>query len=706
MTFTVEFLDGAVRRWEATDDGAVATVDREYTPALYVAAPAAQLDALELRLRRDPKVVGTTVEERYTSLHAAKRDERTPVLRVAVERVDEVAAVAREVRTLYERDVHPPGTFRLFDVDLEPGFRYCLDTGADPRPARPLSTLRLDLDERSLYTGDLAALRVGGERVRGATDAERLRALGRRLDAADPDVLVVSHGDLVPLLAERAADRDLEFALGRRPGWTTLAGRSTYHSYGTVVHSPARYDVPGRVVVDRSNSFLYGKTGLAGLLELVGHAGKPLQEIGWASIGTVLTAIESRAARERDVLVPWNKWEPESFKSVRALHAADRGGFTFSPDVGVHENVAEVDFSSLYPNVICRHNVSPETVDCACHADRADVPGIGYAVCDERGFLPAVLQPLVSAREELNADLQATDDPEVAATLDARADALKWVLVACFGYQGYRNAKFGRIECHEAINAYAREVLLTAKETFEAAGWRVVHGIVDSLWLAPRAADPEPVAAVCERVSEAVAIPLEFERRYDWLALVPRRSAPGGALTRYFGCADGAFKVRGIECRQRGTTAFVAAAQRAMLDALADDRRPAAACKVARERLAALRAGDVDPADLVVRRRPRKALDGYDRRTLTAAVLARAELFDHPTFPGRDVRFVVADDRAARQVERVRVAFESPDRYDADWYADRLIRATESVVSPFGWDEARVRAFLDGSRNARLSRFG
>ena len=30
---------------------------------------------------------------------------------------------------------------------------------------------------------------------------------------------------------------------------------------------------------------------------------------------------------------------------------------------------------------------------------------------------------------------------------DKRQNVLKWLLVTCFGYTGYRNARFGRIEC-------------------------------------------------------------------------------------------------------------------------------------------------------------------------------------------------------------------------------------------------------------------
>jgi len=71
---------------------------------------------------------------------------------------------------------------------------------------------------------------------------------------------------------------------------------------------------------------------------------------------------------------------------MNQLHEADRGGFTFAPDVGIHERVHELDFSSLYPNIIYQYNVSPETIRCACHKGREDVPGLDYAICDEHGL--------------------------------------------------------------------------------------------------------------------------------------------------------------------------------------------------------------------------------------------------------------------------------------------------------------------------------
>jgi DNA polymerase elongation subunit (family B) len=73
--------------------------------------------------------------------------------------------------------------------------------------------------------------------------------------------------------------------------------------------------------------------------------------------------------------------------------------------------------------------------------------------------------------------------PAEAVQYKERQTTLKWMLVTCFGYLGYKNARFGRIEAHEAVTAHGRDKLLTAKEISEAAGFTVLHGLTDCLWL-------------------------------------------------------------------------------------------------------------------------------------------------------------------------------------------------------------------------------
>ncbi|GCF13223.1 DNA polymerase I [Haloarcula mannanilytica] len=661
------------------------------------------LDALRDRLRSDPKVTSTRYEEWFTSLSS---ETKSTVLRVGLERATEVRTLAHEIRRLYEIEQFHPGAFRLFNVDLAPQFRYCVETGTSPVPERDLRVLDLAIPETALRDQDVTALTVDGDRLGDSPEAV-LTALDRRVQTADPDVLRCSTARIIPFCHEQANELGIDdFRLGRADGYEKLAGSSTYESYGQVGHSPARFRVPGRAVVDESNSFLLDESGIPGLLDLVERSWRPLQETAWGSIGTILTAIQVRTALERDVLIPWNKWEPEQFKTVATLHEADRGGFTFAPDVGMHEDVVQIDFGSLYPNIMCEYNISPETVCCDCH-DSDDVPGIGYSICDRDGFIPNVLRPIIDDRASIKREIAATSDPDRRQNLQARSNALKWILVSCFGYQGYRNAKFGRIECHEAINAFAREILLDAKETLEAGGWRVVHGIVDSLWVQPVDGESQtPIPELCDRISERESIPLELEDRYDWICFVPLRDSDAGALTKYFGRVAGSDELvtKGIEAVQRSTPTFIEALQRDLIWTLDRERSPEAVCERLYHGIQTLEAGDVDPQNLLIRKRVSKSVEEYDQRTQTVAALQRAKDQDLPRHPGQDVEYLVVDD-SRRSKERVRLAHEPLREFDTEVYRTLALRAGESVLRPLGWDRSDYRRYLNGITTLSLEGF-
>jgi len=297
-----------------------------------------------------------------------------------------VTPLARQARQL---SAYPVGDLACFNVDFSREFRYCLETGADPTPASELSTLRLSVPvtetSNDVYGGAVRCRRHRHRLVDGYPDRRPRGARNTRsgrlglLDERDrPDA--VRDGDgrrRRRLLAKSVAGRRLSAAcepvdvLELRPR-RSLAGavqRARPGDHRRVEHVLLRGDEPRRRPRPRV------------ALE------KAVQELAWASIGNVLTAIQICEANDRGVLVPWNSWRHEFYKPVGTLHDADRGGFIFAPEVGLHENVHELDFSSLYPNIICTRNVSPDVIRCDCHSDRDDVPGLGYSICDDRGYL-------------------------------------------------------------------------------------------------------------------------------------------------------------------------------------------------------------------------------------------------------------------------------------------------------------------------------
>ncbi len=715
MPFTIDFLDdGRVLEWEATDDSPVVTERDDYTPRFYVAARDSDADVdlsiVQSVYGQHPDVVATEIVSRRPSF----RRGMNPVLAVDVDHIDRVTTLARQARQL---SAYPIGDLACFNVDFTREFRYCLETDLDPTPAMELSSLRLSVPVAETNQDTYAEITVAGDIITGSPE-DVLTAVQAAIETHEPDILVCSTSEIIPTLYEMATAAGVdEFTLSRWPevDYQQLASRSTYSSYGQVGHSPARYNVPGRAIIDESNTFFYGETNLDGILDLVSRSKKPVQELAWASIGNVLTAIQICEAHDRGVLVPWNSWRHEFYKPMGTFHDADRGGFIFAPEVGLHENVHELDFSSLYPNIICTRNVSPDVIRCDCHSHRDDVPGLGYSICDDRGYLVDVLQPIIDARDEIKAAIRHerdrdNPDEDRLEELEGRSGALKWILVACFGYQGFSNAKFGRIECHEAINAFAREILLTAKEKLEAGGWRVVHGIVDSIWVTPDPdvgdEDREDLEALATEITEHVEIRLEHEAHYDWVAFVPQRESDAGALTKYFGkvADDDEFKLRGIEARQRSTPTFIEDVQRDCLERLDATRSSEAVVRRLEKAIERLHSGDVSIERLIERNRVSKPLEGYTQNTQNVAALKRARDQDLAVHPGQDIEYVVVDDKKTSR-ERVALAHEEIKSYDPSYYETELIRAVESVLSPLGWDRSEIRRELAETREVNLSSF-
>ncbi|WP_458208682.1 type B DNA-directed DNA polymerase [Haladaptatus sp. NG-SE-30] len=699
MVYKIDYVDGDVFRWSVTETGVECEVDESYTPTIYVSVHGdGDFSTARAALRDHSAVVRVAIVEERVSF----RHEPEQVLQVDVVDLKAVNSVARMVSKWGS-----PGEYRCYNVDFSREFRYCLEEEIDPLPTHELSKMRIAVPETELVSERVTELTIDDETVTGSGE-DVLATLSARVESVDPDALFLNTSDLIPVLFQQADRLDVEFQLGRRPGWQQLAGESTYESYGQVGHSPARYNLPGRVIIDGSNTFMWNQTNLDGCLYLVEQSGKPLQELAWSSIGNILTGIQIQEARERDVLVPWRSWRHEKFKTMRQLHDADRGGFTFAPDVGLHEDVHELDFSSLYPNIIVTRNVSPEKIRCECHAGREDVPGIGYSICDERGYLPDVLEPLIEDRDAIKAEIRATEDEEHRDELEGQSSAIKWILVSCFGYQGFSNAKFGRIECHEAINAYAREILLETKAVLEEHGWRIVHGIVDSVWVTPiEDEDQTSLSKLVSEISEQVEIRLEHEAHYDWIAFVPLRDSDAGALTKYFGKVAGEdeYKYRGIECRQRSTPSYIDDAQKALIRAVDACRDPEAVCEELRSWVDRLERGAVDPSELVITNRVSKKREDYTQSTRSVAALERAADLGLARAPGQSVSYVVVDD-SKQSRERVLLASEEVDEYDVGFYRELLVRAAASVLSPLGWRESDIEKELGQYTESSLTSFG
>ncbi len=533
--------------------------------------------------------------------------------------------------------------------------------------------------------------------------AEFLRELVRLLENADPDLLVTEYGDdwILPRLLALAERLRVPLPLGRVPrrdadGGVRRAGERSYLSYGRVVFRAAPHTLSGRWHVDARNSFLFGETGLPGLLELARLSGIPVQRLARTSPGTAISAMQVAAALRRGILVPYKKREPEEFKSGLDLVVTDKGGLTYLPRPGLHENVGELDFASMYPSLMERYNISPETVNCrCCGKDRngrpagTPVPEIGAHTCiRRRGLVPETIAPILAKRRLLKERQAASVLPEEREFFRKRQTALKWLLVVCFGFLGYRNARFGRIEAHEATTAWGREKLLSAKEVAENEGFLFLHGLTDAIWVKRAGASEEDYRELAVRITEKTGMPIALEGVYRWIMFLPSKRNPAVAVPNRFAGAfsTGEIKARGIAMRRSDTPPAVAVLQREILERMSCARDLSALRAllpelrgIADRAAAALREGRVSPEALAVARRLSKAPERYVANTAAAA--AARELCGRgvPLRPGSKIRYLLADGKG-----RAIGFLDGSETPDLDRYEEMLREAEEELLSLVG----------------------
>jgi DNA polymerase-2 len=482
-------------------------------------------------------------------------------------------------------------------------------------------------------------------------------------------------------------------------------GRS-FVTYSRMLYHPPDFPLYDRWHIDRAHSFVYQETGFAGLVELARLARLPVQRVARASIGTILTAMQLDLAVRRRILIPWRKGEPECWKTAERLLKVDKGGLVFQPRVGVFAGVAELDYAAMYPTIMVRHNVSAETLFCRC-CQNAVVPEAGYAICTRRrGLIPQLLAPLLARRAYYKAQLrQPTLDPALAQRYEACQSALKWIGVTCFGYLGYHNARFGRIESHEAVTAFGREKLLRAKEIAEARGYTLLHALTDAIWILHPDVSEEALAALCAEITRATGVTMELEGRYRWVAFLPskvREELP--VATRYFGVfADGTWKARGLAYRRHDVPVFIQRTQLAMLGVLAEAEDLAGvpaqlprAIEVLRDSWDALATGRIPQVHLLVTKTVSRAPEEYRVDTATALALRQLADVGLHLHPGERVRYLIRHAKAANKEERVRAypRLGADDGVDVRAYQALLLDAALELLTPFGYDAARLRRAL------------
>ncbi len=727
---------GEMTVWILAESGERIKLTDKFQPKIYVSGRIVDLS----RLTDNLSTIRSVVSWRYVKKYADYMEDKwSNVLEITTIDCRRIPHFARQLLRLGEYQ-----KFRLHNVDVPAAQTYLYDKEVFPLArvavtvqgeriaywlldsvesvdyiAPPLRTMKMHVkiatDNPFPNFNDAIesiVLECSGEKVVVAEgdEGEKILKMVGTIEDKDPDIVFTRGGDsfLFPYLAHRALVNGVlnRLVLGREnvPLRAKKEKGITFFSYGRVYFKAPMRRLYGRIHIDEENTFIYSACGLDGLIEVSRTCRVPLHRAARASIGTIMSSLQLYQAVRDDILIPWKKREPEAFKSAWELLVADRGGFIFEPRQGIHDHVAEVDFSSMYPTLMAKKNISAETVLCKCCSDsRLKVPELRYNVCEKReGIVPRTLEMILKKRATYKRLKNEVGNLEAQQVFNRRQNALKWILVTCFGYLGYKNARFGKVDAHIAVCAFAREALLRTVRIAEKRGFEIVHGIVDSLWLKKKGASPREYVELCRAVSKEIGVQLKVEGRYRWIVFLPSRMhAEVPVLNRYYGVFESSkIKVRGIEAVRRDTPPFIKSAQIAMIKVLAGASNSEAFMKkisgsieVLRDYVEKLKRQDVDVRDLIVSKQLSMHPDRYTHDVFQAIAAKQLMKEGIEISGGQIVRYLITDSDNKRPIKRVKVAelVNVDTRFDVEKYVDMLIMAGANILSPFGYSEEQLK---------------
>ncbi|MHB8361302.1 MAG: type B DNA-directed DNA polymerase [Thermoplasmataceae archaeon] len=553
--------------------------------------------------------------------------------------------------------------FSIFNASIDPVLRFMAKRKLrffekasiyDMEPQMPVTNISV----KESRMGDFSEVTING-----STERNMSIAMDNVYSAIDESVFVIysNHmGSFTRFL------RVMENKGYRIPHIYSGKGES-YESYGQVHYSEGRIRIRGKICINSSSMF-YSESGLEGILHISGISGLNPETVAFVTPGTAVSSMEIYMALSLDILVPAFKDDHEREKSIEELFNTDKGGFVLQPDSGIYHDIYEIDFSSMYPTIIVNYNLSPETIHSSHGKDRVKLPGDNpyYVQSNERGFLSRAIETLLKER------LMYKTIKSMNEVYNKRDIAMKWLLVTSFGYTGYKNARFGRIELHEAITSIGRWALSRAMRIAEEEGFSIIHGIVDSLWIKGNG----NVARTIRRIREETRINIVMDSYYYWLFIPPARSGLG-SLNRYFGLRrNSGMKIRGIDSRRSDVPEISRKMQQEILNALSKCRNAQEILSVSNEingiknrYMANIR--KLKKEEFILNIKPTRRLEHYKVENIQKAAIRSARSQGIRENPGQRMAVIVKDGK------RKIIAESSEDVPDYRFYEKYIERAYE-----------------------------
>lgn len=322
------------------------------------------------------------------------------------------------------------------------------------------------------------------------------------------------------------------------------------------------------------------------------------------------------------------------------------------PLPGVRKSIVEFSFTSLYPEIIRKRNISPDTKDCSCCM---------RGFCRQRrGHIPSMLD-----------DLEGSD-------AQALIDAVP-------SYLEYSRARWYGKGCAETVRRIARDVLPGIVHKAIAAGLQPILCDGERLLLMLGENSQEDA----RRWAEGEEILGNAKLRYEsYIRKAIFLSSKAG--TRYVRMdGNGRLQKHGFEQMSRNWCDLTEDVQDKVLGLAYEDRIDDAKAYLL-DIIRSLKERSISKERLIISTQLQKSMDEYETVPPHVAAARIMQARGMGAMPGMDIRYYIATGKGLVR-EKVRLPDDQAD-YDADYYIrTQIIPAVRDVFSLFGIDTEKMR---------------
>ena len=601
---------------------------------------------------------------------------------------------------LYNADIKPEESF-LFYHGIKPfslisieGDRI-IQTGDESAVPLTRMSLRIISDSDIHNNRDARIIRIEakcGEKRRFFEGGERnlLLEFSEYFNREDADMIIAQYAfSIIPFLYRRLLHHNIICSLHRFDDTIIgFKGSRSFYTYGSVIYREFGISLHGRFLLDES-SFAGSQVDIESLIELCSISGIPFSRLGSKSFGSIFQGSLVRELMNDDILVPFKEKPVDNPMTLFELLKSDRSGLTLDPKVGFHTNVAEIDFSSMYPWLIYNNNISAEMIKNNSEGKMAGsikAPGIPVeSSILKKGYTPRAIKAYLDKRMYYKRNPSAVNRQ--------KALGLKWVLVTSYGYLRFREFKLGMASSHMAIGAFARDLLIRTMHFCEDKDYEIIHGIVDALYISKNKIDNNSVRKLCSDIESFSGIPVSFEGIFRWVVFMPSindslRPVP----TKYYGVFDnGEIKVRGIMMRQKSTPGIVKYFQGKIIEAMSkcSSRREILSLRDSfysflRSTIRNLRKTDVKWLEC----RLKLGKEEYKNNIAQKQVMVQLRQNNVRIMPGQSVNILHTIKNNKKSV--CASSFYSSEEIDFEFYSKLLVKSLFELLQPLGVERNEV----------------